>query len=230
MVAMDRYHGGSTSEAPASIVFRNRLYLFARGNATDVIWYNSMNTNGTWAGWQQVPGSHTIVASPAVAVMNDKLVLYQVHSNGYIYLSQMSADGSWTGWWAFNTPGLELQTNAGVSATVFRNRILLVAKGRHGSPWANTISYLFSAPGDPVTYESWQIAGGATSQKPQVAWGPTPNEFYITAKGFDTGVMFENRYTYDPIAQTGSFSGWSQSAGNSTHAPSVSTYYLGDWP
>jgi len=217
--------GGSTSEAPALVVYRNRLYLFARGNATDVIWYKSMGTNGTWSGWLQVPGSHSIVSSPAAVVMNDQLVLYQVNWDGYIYVTRMSSDGSWSGWNVFAGGGYEMQTNAGVSATVFNNSVVLVVKGLYGTPYANTISYASSWAGNPLGYYAWtQVPGGTTTQKPQVAWGPEPYRFTVTVKGFATGTMYENRYD-----QIDGWAGWTQCAGTSTHAPSVNTYYLGNW-
>ncbi len=214
--------GGSTSEAPALVVFRNRLYLFARGNNSDVIWYNSMGTNGTWAGWQQVPDSHTIVSSPAVAVLNNQLVCYQVGWDGAIYFNRMRSDGGWMGWGGLP---YNMITDVGISATIFNNRILLVAKGQDGVPNASKISYIYSDDGDPGLYYPWALTpGGTTTQKPQVAWGPTPDEFYITVKGFSTGIMWENHYD-----QIEGWAGWTQSAGSSTHAPSVNTYYLGHW-
>ena len=119
-----------------------------------------------------------------------------------------------------------MQTDAGVSATVFNNSAVIVVKGLFGTPYANTISTNRSWEGNPLGYYGWtQVPGGTTTSRPQIAWGPTLYEMYVTAKGSATSVMWENHY--DSIEQQ--WSGWTQSAGGSTHAPSVNTYYFGTY-
>jgi hypothetical protein len=76
-----------------------------------------MNTSGVWSGWLEVAGANTI-DSPAAIVLNDKLAIYQVDGTGHIYVKQMNNDGNWGGWSGFVGGGFEMQTNAGVSATV----------------------------------------------------------------------------------------------------------------
>lgn len=215
--------GGSTSASPILVTYRNRLYAFAKGNATGNIYYNSMNTNGVWSGWLQISGAATIDA-PAVVVYNDQIVLFQTDSTGHIYMNLMSSDGTWSGWYGWIGGGYEMQTNVGPAATVFNNSVLLVVKGLYGTPWANTISYMSSA-GSVHSWYGWQqTPGGLTTQRPQVAWGPTLNQFHVSVKGFATGIMWENHY--DSTANT--WAGWTQSAGFSTQAPSANTYYLGN--
>ena len=135
----------------------------------------------------------------------------------------MSSDGTWSDWYGWTGGIYEMQTTTGPAATVFNNNIVLVVKGRYGTPYANTISYMSSNGSAIGAWYPWvQIPGGTTSSRPQVAWGPTPNTFYVTAKGSATNTMWENYY--DSIAQQ--WAGWVQSAGGSSTAPAIGTYWF----
>ena len=92
--------------------------------------------------------------------------------DGGIYFNRMRSDGTWIGWGGLP---YNMITNVGVSATVFNNSILLVAKGQNGVPNASRISYISSAAGDPWLYYPWALIPGRNDD-PKAASSMGPDD------------------------------------------------------
>ena len=93
--------GMTTSDSPAAIEYRRRLYLFVRDpdGAIQFNTYRRIDDTGEWGGWSEVPlGGFRALGSPAVVV--DDLKLYIFARNASDATIHMTAFNGlcWSGW------------------------------------------------------------------------------------------------------------------------------------
>jgi hypothetical protein len=212
---------GATSDSPTLAVYRNRLYLFVKGNATGALWYTSMDTAGGWAGWQQVPG-WVVLAAPAVAVMNDELVLYGVGLDHNIYLRTLSSAGTWGGTSVFGAP-MQIKTDRGLAAAVYNDSIVLAAKGSSVDTITDVVSIATSVMGTAGSYYGWSpVPGAATASRPQISSGPRPNLLYVSALSGANAIWYN---AYDSTAGAWFSPSGLLAAGTSTDTAATQMYY-----
>jgi hypothetical protein len=109
---------GATSEAPALTVFNNRLYLFVKGENSTNIFYQSMNTTGTWDNWSTLSGGTN--KPIGVTVFNGRLYVFvKGASTNNIFYRSMDTSGLWSGW--ATLPG---QTTEGPSVAVVHDPLV----------------------------------------------------------------------------------------------------------
>lgn len=211
---------GTTDAAPALVTYRNKLYLFKNNVGANTINYRSMSPSGTWSGWATVPGSNTPYA-PSVVAYNDQLHVFVTDTLGRVIWSSMSSNGSWSPWAWFPST---LRTNAAPAATVFDNRVHLVAKGKLGATNANNISLAATSPAGMGSWYTWsEIPGsGRTSRAPQVGVGPDVKTLNVTVTGENANSLWSQQY----IKGTGWNSSWTWTNGSSIGAPSINTYWF----
>ena len=212
---------GSTSESPSLVVWRNRLYIFVKGNATGTVWYSSINTAGVLDSWRQVP-SWVTIGTPAAAVMNDELVLYVIGTDNKLYLRTMATPNVWGGSSVISNPAWDLRSDKGLSATVWKGQIILVAKGDIGAI-GNTVRSMASVAGTAGSYYSWTaVPGGTTTARPQVGFGPEADTLFVTALGSTgTDKIWYNAFVGDQwFNSTGVVA-----SGNSTDTAASAMYY-----
>jgi hypothetical protein len=123
---------GLTFKGPAAAVFNNRLYLAYSGtNGSTLngqpIFQGYMDANGLWVGDSQPTGGPRTYAGPALAPLGTQLWLMHVpkvtSEPDDLYVEKLDTLGTWT------SPALIVplsQSETGVSATYFNNRIWLV--------------------------------------------------------------------------------------------------------
>ena len=123
---------GLTFRGPAAAVFNNRLYLAYSGtngsalNGSE-IYHSYMDANGFWVGDSRPPGDPRTRTGPALAPLGTELWLMYLPKNAgepdNLYHKRLNTLGQWT---AESLIVPLSQSETGVSATFFNNRIWLV--------------------------------------------------------------------------------------------------------
>lgn len=121
--------GLQTAEPIATVVFRNRLYLFARDSGTNALRVTSSADLESWNPWVTIPRSGPAPASAvAAAALGDTLYVFGMHQTNQppqtAVVRNSTHDGStWTGWdlvEAGARPELRAIQPLDVAAAVFR--------------------------------------------------------------------------------------------------------------
>jgi hypothetical protein len=66
---------GETADAPASVLFEDRIWLFVRGWDGSV-WATNCGDDGDWEGWEQIGPPETLASAPTAVVKGGGLYLF----------------------------------------------------------------------------------------------------------------------------------------------------------
>jgi hypothetical protein len=86
--------GGQTTDAPAAVLFEDRIWVFVRAGDGSV-WANNRGDEADWQGWEQIGPAGTLLSAPAAVVKGGGLYLFGRGPGDTI---QMLSRGEWQGW------------------------------------------------------------------------------------------------------------------------------------
>lgn len=134
--------GGRTLSSPAAVAesldpLGGSLAVFVRGT-NDGIWQNVLNRlNGTWSGWNELPGGGRTLSSPTAVMYNNRLHLFVRGLNDGVWENMLTIDstltGPWTGWGELPGGG---RTSSEPTAVAF-NGLRLFVRGLNDGVWQN---------------------------------------------------------------------------------------------
>jgi hypothetical protein len=70
----DTLCGGRTADAPAAVLFQNRIWVFVRVSDGGV-WANNRGDEADWEGWEQLGPPGTLASAPTAVVKGGGLYL-----------------------------------------------------------------------------------------------------------------------------------------------------------
>jgi hypothetical protein len=206
---------------PALVVYRDNLYLFAKAVGSNTIQYSVMNYNGVWSPWVVVPSSNT-GHSPAVAVYNDQIQLFEIDSSGVVAMNSMSSDGTWAGWAYLGWKNVV--SDAAPAAAMWNGMLWVLVKEKT----SDVIDYAY-ATGDPRggTWVAWtQIPGNAhTAHSPAIAQDRLATDFCAAITGQTSTTLYMQCY----VAGRGWGGTWTSTpfgGVGSKATPSLNTYWF----
>lgn len=156
---------GAAGDEVAAAMIGNTLHVVVRGYDSDAglptstLWHNSYDlVNGTFSGWEFVPGAAasppTLVASPET----NSLYLVVRGLNDAIYFTKW--EGEW-GEWSAVPDG---STTLSPAAALIDGKLLFVVVGSDGlSLWENTLDLASGL------YTGWTWLDGATQSRPNLS-------------------------------------------------------------
>ncbi|HOO53835.1 MAG TPA: hypothetical protein PLX30_06310 [Methanothrix sp.] len=95
--------GGATTDVGLRACrFGDRVWLFLKGydfpkGQNRRIYYNSVDMQGYWGSWREVPGSGSTNMRLAVCTF-EKLRLFHTGDDSSIYMNSMDYEQRWSGW------------------------------------------------------------------------------------------------------------------------------------
>ncbi len=197
--------GGSTFDSPATVQYKNKLYVFVRG--TDDKIYRNRYGGGTWSGWTEVPGDGRDVVSPVGHDLQEQAVRVRA---GHQRRRSTATDTTAPPGRAGQRSRVVARRSRHPGATAYKNKLYVFVRGTDDKIYRNRYNGTWSGwaevPGDGVT----QSAPGATAYK---------SKLYLFVRGTDNAI-YRNRYDGT------SWSGWTEvSGGGSTESAPGATAY-----
>jgi hypothetical protein len=86
--------GGQTVDAPAAVLFEDRIWVFVRA-ADGSVWANNAGDEMDWEGWEQIGPAGTLASGPAAVVKGGGLYLFGRGPDSSV---RMLARGEYEGW------------------------------------------------------------------------------------------------------------------------------------
>lgn len=86
--------GGQTADAPAAVVFEDRIWVIVRA-ADGSVWANNGGDDGEWEGWEQIGPTGTLASAPAAAVKGGGLYIFGQGADDSI---RTLSRGEYEGW------------------------------------------------------------------------------------------------------------------------------------
>jgi hypothetical protein len=183
--------GLHTSAAPATAVFRNRMFVLAVDSTTASLRATSSADLISWSPWADVPitGLH-LISAPAAATLGDTLHVFAVFRTGKrpatVIMRNATKDGTvWTGWDTVEggapPEGHPDDEVLDVSATTFSDRVYLASRWQNVGDATLYVAVNFS--GDGENWSGWRPPPGAIDMPPNDATGVAAagNHLYVLA-------------------------------------------------
>ncbi|SBT40472.1 hypothetical protein [Micromonospora auratinigra] len=161
---------------PSVVPFGGNMTIFARGT-DDLVKYRSLTPNGWDDGWKELPGR--IDGAPATAVVDSRL--WVVARSGGKVSYRFLGDTGWNSdgvWRSLDQPNKDVSILSDPVATVFKNRLYVVARGSDSRLWVRMFNPAVS------TWTDWFVLPGLVSGTPAAAArGNTLLVFAATSSG-----------------------------------------------
>ncbi len=150
--------GGLTSIPPAIQGFNDKLYLVVKDSGDNKIWWNKMDTAGTWSSWSLMDGLSPSTA--AMAVFNSQLYIAVRGADDRLYHRSMNTSELFTSWgWMAGF------TTVSPAIEAFNSKLYMCVKSN-----VDTKIY-WNAMNTSGVWGVWTLMDGATPSTPALA-GP----------------------------------------------------------
>ena len=210
---------GSSTHAPAMVVFKNRQYIVVKGATNNSIYINSKDSMGQWTGWTAISGQTSL--TPAIVVFNDRLYFFvKGATNNNIYYRSMSDTGVWDPAWQ-TVPGF--LTDDTPAPVVFQDRLWLFVKGLDNRIYYRALAYIeLSTP--RWEEASYVFSTGKISAAPAVvkyAGNAKPGLWLFVKGATNNNIYYAVSSPTDPTA----WSSWQTLSGQTPTTPSLTVVH-----
>lgn len=199
---------GQTRDSVASVVYKNRLYIFATSLVGQQLWMSWVERGQSrFSGWSAVPGSSLTAKAIAATVIDGRIRLFATRdADGRTFTTTSKGDGVFENWTEIGGT-----LTSAPSAAAYGDWILLVGRGSDGRAWhANWKGFGVPTGWSQIQGPEWNTA----VTDPAAIAGPTTvaynDSLYVfTTKKDKLGQPDQKPRTYVNIANIGEgFNAW----------------------